>query len=77
MKSEGPLPGFDPAALALLRCPATGARLRISQGAMGPELVAEGVPDAPRYPVVNGIPVLLPPIRSRPKPGNESPDGEN
>lgn len=68
MKNEGLQPdtGIDPGALELLRCPATGARLLVSQGSAGPELAAEGGPDAPRYPVVNGIPVLLPPTSARP-----------
>lgn len=63
MKSEPPRPdaGIDSAMLDLLRCPATGSRLRVVQAGGGFELVAEGGPEAPRYPVVNGIPILLPP----------------
>lgn len=63
MKSERTPPAdrfIDPGALALLRCPLTGRSLRpiVRDGRL--VLQVEGEPGAPRYPVVNGIPVLMP-----------------
>ncbi|MBX3403345.1 MAG: hypothetical protein KF699_08045 [Phycisphaeraceae bacterium] len=52
--------GIDPGALDLLRCPVTSRRLRPAQVDGHPMLVVQGEPEGPRYPVLNGIPVLLP-----------------
>lgn len=46
---------LDSTFLALLRCPLTHAPLRQD----GDELVAQGVDPAPRYPIVQGRPILV------------------
>ena len=53
--------GIDPGALELLRCPLTSRRLHPEVVEGRPMLVAQGDPAGPRYPVLHGIPVLLPP----------------
>lgn len=58
-------PFIDPGALALLCCPLTGRPLRPIVRHGRPMLQAEGEPGGPRYPVVNGIPVLLPSAAER------------
>lgn len=46
---------LDASFLALLRCPLTGATLAQEND----ELVAQGVSPAPRYPIVQGRPILV------------------
>lgn len=58
-------PFVEPGALALLRCPLTCRPLRPIVQHGRPMLQAEGEPGGPRYPVVNGIPVLLPSAAER------------
>lgn len=75
MKTESlPSPaGIDPGALELLRCPLTSGRLRPAVVSGRPMLIAQGDPAAPRYPVVDGIPVLLPSAAQGRNPASPSP----
>jgi len=50
------MPSLSPELLSILRCPETGAALRQD----GDELIAGTGENAIRYPVEDGIPLLLP-----------------
>lgn len=70
-KSEPAPTPLDPRVLALLRCPATGKTLREVIEGERHELVTED--GTRRYPVVGGVPMLVPCCTDCPDPFPHSP----